>query len=238
MVAAENINLVEVAARVGDTARATMLSALRGGRSLTAKELAYYANVARSTASGHLSKLVAARLLTVIRERRFRYSRIASPLVASMLESIKVVAAIELPPRRQPGAANDDALRFARSCYDHLAGQVGVAITDALVAMGHISLTDEGGEVTASGARFLSAFGADLTPRTRRIFCQPCLDWSERRYHLKGLVGARILDRLLDLGWLKCVSGSRALQITSSGIAGLSEIFCIEMNNGGCVPTG
>ena len=234
MVAAENLNLVEVAALVGDTARATMLGALMGGRSLTAKELAYYANVSRSTASGHLSKLVAARLLTVIRERRFSYYRIASPLVASMLESIKVVAAIELPPRRQPGAANDDALRFARSCYDHLAGQVGVAVTDTLVAMGHIVLTDEGGEVTSSGGRFLSAWGVDLMPRSRRIFCQPCLDWSERRYHLKGLVGARILDRLLDLGWLKCVSGSRALQLTSSGRAGLSEIFQIEINNGGC----
>ena len=213
MVAAAN--LVEVAALVGDTARATMLNALMGGQSLTATELAYCANVSRSTASGHLSKLVAARLLTVTRERRFSYYRIASPLVATMLESIKVVAAIEVPPRRQPRSANDDALRFARSCYDHLAGRVGVAVTDALVAMGHIVLTDEGGEVTSSGGRFLSAFGADLRPRTRRIFCQPCLDWSERRYHLKGLVGARILDRLLELGWLKCVSGSRALQLTS-----------------------
>jgi DNA-binding transcriptional ArsR family regulator len=233
MVTAEDLNLVEVAALVGDTARATMLAALMGGRSLTAKELAYYANVARSTASGHLSKLVAARLLTVIRERRFSYYRIASPLVASMLESIKVVAAIELSPRRQTGATNDDALRFARSCYDHLAGQVGVAVTDALVARGHIVLTDEGGEVTASGGRFLSAFGAHPRPSTRRIFCQPCLDWSERRYHLKGLVAARILDRLLDLGWLKGVAGSRALQVTSSGRAGLSEVFQIQINEGG-----
>ena len=103
--------------------------------------------------------------------------------------------------------------------------------------MGHIVLTDEGGEVTASGERFLSAFGVDLRLRTRRTFCQPCLDWSERRYHLKGLVGARILDRLLELGWLKCVSGSRALQLTSSGRAGLSETFQIEINNEG-VPTG
>ena len=234
MVAAAN--LVEVAALVGDTARAKMLNALMGGQSLTATELAYCANVSRATASGHLSKLVAARLLTVTRNRRFSYYRIASPLVATMLESLKVVAAIEVPPRRQPRSANDDAL-FARSCYDHLAGQVGVALTDALVAMGHIVLTDEGGEVTASGVRFLSAFGVDLTPRTRRIFCQPCLDWSERRYHLKGLVGARILDRLLELGWLKCVSGSRALQLTSSGRAGLSETFQIEINNEG-VSTG
>jgi hypothetical protein len=99
--------------------------------------------------------------------------------------------------------------------------------------MGHIVLTDEGGEVTPSGARFLSEFGADLTPRTRRIFCQPCLDWSERRYHLKGLVGMRILDRLLELGWLKSVPGSRALQLTPSGKAGLSEIFQIEIDEDG-----
>jgi DNA-binding transcriptional ArsR family regulator len=234
MVAAAN--LVEVAALVGDTARATMLNALMGGQSLTATELAYCANVSRATASGHLGKLVAARLLTVTRNRRFSYYRIASPLIATMLESLKVVAAIEMPPRRQPRSANDDALRFARSCYDHLAGQVGVAVTDALVAMRHVVLTDEGGEVTSSGACFLSAFGADLKPRTRRIFCQPCLDWSERRYHLKGLVGARILDRLLELGWLKRASDSRALQLTSSGRAGLSEIFQIEIGTRG-VPT-
>jgi len=230
MVAAANF--VEVAALVGDSARATMLSALMDGRSLTAKELAYCANISSSTASGHLSKLVAARLLTVTRNRRFSYYRLASPLVATMLESIGVVASIGVPPRRQPRLANDDALRFARSCYDHLAGQVGVAVTDSLVAMGHIVLTDEGGEVTSSGERFLSAFGADLTPRTRRIFCQPCLDWSERRYHLKGLVGARILDRLMKLGWLKSVPGVRALQLTSSGKAGLSEIFKIDIDDG------
>ena len=214
-----------------------MLNALMGGQSLTATELAYCASVSRSTASDHLGKLVAARLLTVTRNRRFSYYRMASPLVASMLESIKVVAAIEVPPRRKPRSANDDALRFARSCYDHLAGQLGVAVTDALVAMGHIVLTDDGGEVTPSGKRFLAAFGVDLKPRTRRIFCQPCLDWSERRYHLKGLVGARILDRLMELGWLKCVSGSRALQLTPPGRAGLSEIFQIKINDES-VPTG
>jgi len=211
-----------------------MLHALMGGQALTAKELAYWANVSPSTASDHLSKLVAAQLLTVTRSRRFSYYRIASPSVATMLESIKVVATSEMPLRHQPRSPSDEALRFARSCYDHLAGKIGVAVTDALVAMGHIVLTDEGGEVTVSGERFLSAFGADLTPRTRRIFCQPCLDWSERRYHLKGLVGARIRSRLLDLGWLKCVSGSRALHLTSSGRAGLSEIFRIEINDAGC----
>ena len=231
MVAAAN--LVEVAALVGDSARATMLSALMNGRSLTAKELAYCADVSRSTASGHLGKLVGARLLTVTRHRRFAYYRIAGPLIAAMLESIGVVAAMEeASPRHQPRSAHDEALRFARSCYDHLAGTIGVAVTDALVAKGHIVLTDEGGEITSSGESFLSALGVDLTPRTRRIFCQPCLDWSERRYHLKGFVAARILDRLLELAWLKHVSGSRALQLTPSGRAGLCETFQIETGDG------
>jgi len=224
-------NLVEVAALVGDTARARMLSALMGGQSLTATALAYCANIAPSTASGHLGKLVAARLLVVTRKRRFSYYRIASPLVASMLESIKLVAATEVPPRHQPRSARDEALRFARSCYDHLAGQAGVAVTDALVAMGHIVLTDEGGELTPSGERFLCTFGADLASPSRRVFCQPCLDWTERRYHLKGLVGAAILHRLLELGWFKRVSGTRALQLTSSGRAGLSEVFHIEFDD-------
>lgn len=229
MVAAAN--LVEVAALVGDTARATMLAALMDGQSLTATELAYCANVSRSTASGHLSKLAAARLVLVTRKRRFSYYRIASPLVAAMLESIKVVAAIEVPPRHQPRSAHHEALRFARSCYDHLAGQAGVAITDALVAMGHITLTDEGGELTLSGEQFLCTFGADLMSPARRVFCQPCLDWTERRYHLKGLVGAAILHRLLDLGWFKRVPGSRALQLTSRGRGGLSDIFHIQLND-------
>jgi DNA-binding transcriptional ArsR family regulator len=210
MVAAAN--LVEIAALVGDTARATMLAALMDSRSLTATELAYCANIARSTASGHLRKLVASRILVVTPKRRFSYYRIASPLVARMLESIKVVAAIEAPSCHSPRSTHDEALRFARSCYDHLAGQAGVAITDALVAMGHIVLTEEGGEVTHSGKRFLDNLGVDLRSqsRSRRMFCQPCLDWTERRYHLKGLVGASILRRLLDLGWFKRLPGSRA----------------------------
>jgi DNA-binding transcriptional ArsR family regulator len=135
-----------LAALVGDTARATMLSALMGGQALTASELAARARIAKSTASGHLTKLVRARLLAVTQKRRNRYYRIASPLVAKMLESIKAVAAIDVPPRYQPRSTQDDRLRFARTCYDHLAGQLGVAIADALVSKGYVVLTDDGGE--------------------------------------------------------------------------------------------
>src|SRR4051794_38641989 len=179
MVAAAN--MVEVAALVGDTTRATILSALMGGQALTASELAARAGISKSTAGGHLSKLVGARLLAVTQKRRNRYYRIASPLVARMLESIKAVAAIETPARYWPRSAQDDALRFARTCYDHVAGKLGVAIADALVASRFIVLTDEGGEVTKAGARFFTQFGIELNSRagSRRIFCRACLDWSE-----------------------------------------------------------
>ena len=229
MVAAAN--LVEVAALVGDTARATMLAALMGGQSLTGTELAFLARVSRSTASEHLTRLTNARLIGVTRKRRFSYYRIASPLVASMLESIKVVAAIEVPRRHQPRSPQETALRFARSCYDHLAGHVGVALTDALIAHGHLILSDEGGEVTPSGERLLRRFGAELRPpaNSKRLFCQPCLDWSERRYHMKGHVGAEILRRCLDRDWLRRARDGRALHLTLRGRAGLVATFGVEL---------
>lgn len=234
----EAANLVEIAALVGDTARATMLAALMGGEALTATELAYCARISRSTASEHLGKLVVARLLVATRKRRFCYYRLASPLIAVMLESMKLVAAIELPPRHRVRSVQDDGVRFARSCYDHLAGLVGVAIADVLVDMGHIVLTDEGGEVTPSGEQFFHSFGVDLSParRSRRLFCQPCLDWSERRYHLRGVVGSAILSRLMELDWFKRTPGTRALALTPRGRTGLSEIFLIKFNDGASEP--
>ena len=223
-------NLVEVAALVGDTARATMLAALMGGQSLTASELADLAHVSRATASGHLAKLAAARLVTVTSQRRFRYFRIASPLVAQMLESIKLVAALEVPPRFSPRSARDDAERFARTCYDHIAGRLGVALADALVASGAIVLSPEGGEVTAAGARLLAAFGVALAqPTSKRIFCRPCLDWSERRYHIAGHVGAESCRRCLELGWVQRRRDSRALRLTPAGAVGLAETFGVTV---------
>src|SRR5262245_44974520 len=152
MVAAAN--MVDVAALGGETARATMVAARRGGQALTRGELAGLARISRPTASEHLGKLTRARLLTVTQKRRNRYYRIASPLVAKMLEGIKAVAALETPPRYQPRSAQDDALRLARTCYDHLAGQLGVALADSLVRKKYVILNDEGGELTATGRRF------------------------------------------------------------------------------------
>ena len=223
--------MVEVAALVGDTARATMLAALMGGQALTSSELAALARISRSTASGHLSKLAAARLLSVTQKRRNRYYRIASPLVAKMLESIKAVVALETPARHQPRSAQDDALRFARTCYDHLAGRLGVAIADALVAKRFVVLSEEGGEVTATGARFLAKFGAQLKSKSagRRIFCRACLDWSERRYHVAGLVGAEIWRRCLELGWVAHGRDSRAVRVTPAARRGLRETFRVKL---------
>ena len=229
MVAAAN--LVEVAALVGDTARATILAALMGGQALTGSELAFIARISRPTVSEHLTKLVEARLVAITRQGRFRYYRIASPLVARMLESIIAVAAIEVPSRYQPRSIRDEALRFARTCYDHLAGQLGVAIADALVAHRHVVLTEDGGEVTAAGARFLTELGVRLHPRGQRVFCRPCLDWSERRYHIAGLVGAEIWRRSLELGWLTRERDSRALRLTVDGRRGLFHAFGVDLTN-------
>jgi DNA-binding transcriptional ArsR family regulator len=233
-----NANLVEVAALVGDTARATILAALMGGQSLTGSELAFLARVSRSTASEHLGKLVDARLIAITKHGRYHYYRIASPLVAQMMESIISVAAIEVPARYCPRSAQDQALRFARTCYDHLAGYLGVAVTDALAANGHLQLGDEGGELTESGAEFLIAFGAELTTATwsKRVFCRPCLDWSERRYHVAGRVGTAIWRRCLELGWLRRERDSRALQVTPSGKVGFPRVLGVHLNEDWDVP--
>jgi DNA-binding transcriptional ArsR family regulator len=202
-----------------------------GGQSLTGTELAYVARVSRPTASEHLARLVEARLLAVTRKRRFAYYRIASPLVAQMLESIKAVAAIEVPPRHQPRSAADEALRFARTCYDHIAGTLGVAIADALQAAGHVVISDDGGELTDRGARLLQRFGATPLSKTksRRIYCRPCLDWSERRYHLAGFVGAEICRCCLERGWLTRMRDTRALRLTPEGRGGLAETFGVQL---------
>jgi DNA-binding transcriptional ArsR family regulator len=223
-------NIAEVGALVGDPARASMLVALMDGRALTAKELAFAAGVSPQTTSGHLAKLADGHLLTCIRQGRHRYFRVASPLVARMLESITLVSAIEAPPRHRPRSPGDDALRRARTCYDHLAGRLGVALADGLVARGAVILSDDGGEITTEGAAFLEdrlALEVAGIPR-RRAFCRPCLDWSERRPHLAGALGAALAGRCFALGWIERIRDSRAVAVTARGRDGLKEVFHIE----------
>jgi DNA-binding transcriptional ArsR family regulator len=198
--------IAEIAALVANPGRANMLAALLDGRALTAGDLAFAAHVTPQTASGYLVRMTQARLL--------------------VLEAIMAVAA-EAPSGRRPWRG-EETLRAARTCYDHLAGRLGVALADSMIAHGRILLGEDGGQVTSAGAEFLSAFGLDLAGPSRRAFCRPCLDWSERRPHLAGRVGAALASRCLDLGWLRRLPDTRALAITPEGRRGFSKVFGLE----------
>ena len=226
----EVAQLAEIASLVGDPARANILSVLMDGRAHTASELAYLAHVAAPTASGHLAKLREARLIALARQGRHHYYRLASQEVARMIEAIGAVAAAA-PPRRITLSRHAAAVREARTCYDHLAGRVAVAMADGLVAQGAIVLGEDGGEVTDAGADFFARFGVDLTAaRTRRrAFCRPCLDWTERRPHIGGAVGAALAQRCLDLRWVARVRDHRALTITPAGRRGFQEFFALAV---------
>jgi DNA-binding transcriptional ArsR family regulator len=218
----------EVAALVGNPARANMLTALLDGRALTAAELAYAGRVAPQTASEHLAKLTEGRLLALAKQGRHSYFRLASPLIGQMLESVMAVAA-NGPARYQPRWHAGDALRNARTCYDHLAGRLGVALADALVERNHIALSEDGGIVTPEGAEFFLGFAVDISAKSpsRRPFCRPCLDWSERRAHLAGAVGAALAARCFELGWVTRIRDTRAVLVSDKGKRGFSKTFAI-----------
>jgi DNA-binding transcriptional ArsR family regulator len=225
-----DVRMAEVAALVGDPARANILAALMCGRALTAGELVRAAGVSAQTTSGHLARLAEGRLIACVKQGRHRYYRIASPRVAEMLESIMAVVA-DAPARHRPSSKLDDAMRAARTCYDHLAGKLGVGLTGALCARGHVALADDGGEVTRSGIAFFEEFGVDLAAARarRRIFCRPCLDWTERRPHLGGSVGAALAQRCFDLGWVERMREGRALLVTPKGRRGFGERFGLAL---------
>jgi DNA-binding transcriptional ArsR family regulator len=220
----------EVAALVGNPARANVLLALLDGRALTAGELAYAAGVSPQTTSGHLAKLTEARLLILAKQGRHSYYRLASPVVGRMLEGLMAVA-VDGPPRYQPRWRGNDELRMARTCYDHLAGRLGVALADALAARDHVVLTEDGGMVTPAGEEFFLGFGIDVRQigHGRRAFCRPCLDWSERRSHLAGAVGAAVAARCFELGWVSHIRDQRALKILPKGVRGFADLFGIEL---------
>jgi DNA-binding transcriptional ArsR family regulator len=225
-------DLALVASLIGDATRANILAALLDGRALTASELAYFAHVSPQTASGHLARLIDGKLLTVLRQGRNRYYRLATPTVAQMLEGIMAVA-LEGPQRHRPSSKADDAMRMARTCYDHFAGKLGVGLADNLIERGYLVLTPEAGEVTEHGAAFLGDFGVDPASlrAKRRTLCRPCLDWTERRLHLGGTVGAALARRCFDLGWLTRMRDSRALTVTAAGRHGLEDVFGLSLDD-------
>ncbi|WP_323010700.1 helix-turn-helix domain-containing protein [Paracoccus sp. (in: a-proteobacteria)] len=224
--------IAEVAAAVGEPARAAMLAALMDGRALTATELAEVAAITPQTASGHLARLATAGLIVAEKQGRHRYHRLASAEVARMIESVMLVAggiALSRPPRRV--GPKDAALRHARTCYDHLAGHLGVSIADALRASGAVEIAGDAAALTETGRARMQALGIlapDRDMRSTRPVCRPCLDWSERRPHLAGVLGAAICTHALDHGWIRRRAGTRGLEITPAGRIGFRQAFEIE----------
>lgn len=231
---ASNARFATVAAISGDPARAAMLQALMDGRALTASELARVAGITPQTASGHLNRMTATGLLCVEKQGRHRYHRLAAPSVAHMLESIMQVAS-ELEPagRKLSIGPKDAALRRARTCYDdHLAGQLGVSIADGLMRDGYVELAGDAGMVTDAGLARLAAIGMDVgqilerrTKHSGRVLCRACLDWSERRPHIAGMLGALICQHSMQHGWIRRLPGTRAVRLTPEGERAFREGF-------------
>lgn len=211
-------NVATAAELIADPTRAAMLLALMDGRALTATELAFEGQVASSTASSHLARLTDGGLLAMLRQGRHRYFRLASAPVAELLESLLGLAASDERVAVSV-AAGDLALRHARSCYDHLAGQCGVALWNRLHAHAHLSESDGATLLTPRGEAWCKQLGVDVAAlrASRRPLCRPCLDWSERRMHLAGALGAALFDRMLALALIKRQTQGRALQVTARG---------------------
>lgn len=216
--------MAELAALLGDPARAAMLGALMDGRALTAGELATAAGITAPTASAHLARLTGAGLLAAEKQGRHRYHRLASREVARMIEGIMQVASALRPVAT---GSRDAALRAARTCYDHLAGKLGVALADALVERGQVELTPDGGLVTDSGAALLRRLGIEPVPG-KRLLCRPCLDWSERRPHIAGRLGAALCAHCLAQGWVRRTPGTRAVTVTPEGRRMMREVFGVK----------
>lgn len=219
--------LAEIGKLMGDPARANMLTLLLDGREHPASELGAAARVAKSTASWHLSKLIQGGFVISERSGRNRFVRLNSPEVAHMIETALGIAAAQARRRSRV----DEGLKRARTCYDHLAGQLGVAITDALVHARCLNLHEDGGQLTPKGQSQLSKFGLDLlaVQRAKRVYCRPCPDWTERRPHLAGAVGAAIAARCFQLGWIERIRGTRALKLSKAGLAGFEQHFGIHL---------
>lgn len=217
-----------IAAAIGDPARARMLYALMEGRALTSTELALVAAVGPSTASAHLNRLKRERLVRVLIQGRHRYYSLYGAGVAGVLESLTVLAG-----RVGSGVQTrtPDHLRFARTCYDHIAGSLGVLLHDRLLAAGWIAGGDPNYDVTVKGTRALDGVGIDVEVlrRERRRFAFPCLDWSERRCHLGGAVGAALLDTLLERRWVTRERRERTLSITVLGARELRARFGVVL---------
>ena len=220
--------MAEIARLVGEPARAHMLLALGDGRALPAGELAACANITAQTASGHLALLERAGLISAVRQGRHRYFRVASPEVAALLEATLIVASGVRPGQLCPTRV-DPLLAAGRTCYNHLAGRLGVALCEALGAAGHVIVGEDGAHLTESGLTVLARWGLDVTPLRRHPYTRTCIDWSERRPHLGGPVGGAIYRQCLARGWVTHHLDSRAVRVTPEGRKGFARVFGLAL---------
>ncbi len=211
---------------IGDPARANMLTALVSGKALTATELACEAGVTVQTASSHLGKLTAGGLVSLRKQGRHRYYALADCGVADLLESMMGVAVDKGHVRVRTGP-KEPAMRRARVCYNHLAGDAGVQLFDSVRRRGFLAVAEDGLSLTDAGARFFTEFGIDLEPlkRGRRPLCKACLDWSARRNHLAGALGTALLQRFYDTGWARRHDDSRVISFSPAGLWKFEQAF-------------
>ena len=221
-----------VASLLADPARVSILLALSDGREVAAGELANVAGVTAATASFHLAKLTSAGMISLRRQGRHQLYRLASPELVQALEALAVLAP-RSAPRTHRQARIGRAVRAGRTCYDHLAGRLGVRLTRALLDRGAVRLAGAEFDVTPLGEQLLGELGIDLaTVRARRrAFAPACLDWSEREPHIAGALGAALLTRLFDLGWIQRMPASRAVEVTLAGRRGLHRTFGIAADS-------
>jgi DNA-binding transcriptional ArsR family regulator len=226
-------NIASPAALIGDPGRAAMLQALMDGRAHPAGALAWAAGLTAQAASNHLAKLVDGGLVSVEREGRHRYFRLASAEVAHALEALAVLAA-PIRSLEHPRSPQARALRDGRCCYGHLAGRLGIAVTDALTARGVLIPTDgKLYEVPPAGRAWFEDLGLDLdldAMRSKRGTARQCLEWTERRHHLAGPLGVSLLSRMVALGWIETVAGSRAARLTTQGREALRDRLGVDLH--------
>jgi DNA-binding transcriptional ArsR family regulator len=223
-------DLATIGRALGDEHRARFLLALLGGEELSAGELGARSGASSSLASAHLAKLLDAGLVSAARQGRHRYYRLSTPEIARAIETLLALA----PERSARGLRefrHGEAIRRARTCYDHLAGRLGVMLADGFEQRGIISPFDGGWELTASGEQQLAQLGLDVPSLRvrRRAFIRPCLDWTERRPHIAGALGAAVTTRFFELAWIRRVPRSRAVRITPTGETELHARFTVSI---------
>jgi len=222
----EGPDIARIAALIGDPARANILTALMSGKALTASELAAEAGVGLPTASSHLRKLEEGGLIAQRKSGRHRYFTLSGDEVARVLEALMGLAAGHGHLRSRTGP-KDDALRRARVCYNHLAGEMGVEMYQAMRARGFVAGEDDTLALTDAGRRFVADLGVDLAalPRSRAPLCRECLDWSARQSHLAGQLGRALLAQFIANDWARRAAGSRAVLFTPRGETAFAQAF-------------